>query len=288
MAVFRVEKSKDYTVMCNHHLRNRDLSLKAKGLLSQMLSLPENWDYTLRGLAAINMEKLDAIRTAVLELEQQGYIIRQQGRTANGKMAAIEYTIYEQPQPPASPRLENPNTAKPTLEKPCSDYPNTVKPNTENPTQLSIESNKILKKSNTDLSNIQSINPAASPPDGTDRIDARMVYEKIVKENLEYDILCDRYEREQLDEIVGLIIDTVCSTKRTIRVGGEDKPVAVVQSVFLKLDFSHIEYVIDRLKDNTTKIRNIRSYLITTLYNARFTMDSYYRAEVNHDLYGTD
>ena len=99
MAVFRVEKHKGYTVMSNHHLRNKELSLKAKGLLSQMLSLPEDWDYTLAGLSLINRESIDAIRTAVWELEKAGYITRRQGRDEKGKMTAIEYTIYEQHSP---------------------------------------------------------------------------------------------------------------------------------------------------------------------------------------------
>ena len=103
MSVFRIEKNKNYTVMSNHHLRDNELSLKAKGLLSQMLSLPENWDYTLAGLSRINKESVGAIRTAVWELEKAGYITRRQGRDSKGKMTAIEYTIYEQPQPMTSP-----------------------------------------------------------------------------------------------------------------------------------------------------------------------------------------
>ncbi|MGP1618731.1 helix-turn-helix domain-containing protein, partial [Peptostreptococcus stomatis] len=120
MAVFRVEKNKGYTVMSNHHLRNKELTLKAKGLLSQMLSLPENWDYTLAGLSHINKESIDAIRTAVLELEKEGYIERSQGRDEKGKMTAITYTIYEQPISPVldQPVLENPTSDKPILEKP--------------------------------------------------------------------------------------------------------------------------------------------------------------------------
>ena len=105
MAVFRVEKNSGYTVMSNHHLRNKELTLKAKGLLSQMLSLLENWDYTLVGLSHINKESIDAIRTAVLELEKAGYIKRSQGRDEKGKMTTITYTIYEQP---ISQVLENP------------------------------------------------------------------------------------------------------------------------------------------------------------------------------------
>lgn len=98
MAVFRIEKTKGYTIMSNHHLRNKELSLKAKGLLSQMLSLPDDWDYTLAGLSHINKESIDAIRTAIWELEREGYITRKQGRDEKGKMTAIEYTIFETPQ----------------------------------------------------------------------------------------------------------------------------------------------------------------------------------------------
>ena len=97
MAVFRVEKNKGYTVMSNHHLRNKELSLKAKGLLSQMLSLPEDWDYTLAGLSLINREKIDAIREAVRELENAGYIQRSRERDEKGCLRGTTYVIYEQP-----------------------------------------------------------------------------------------------------------------------------------------------------------------------------------------------
>ena len=151
MAVFRVERNTGYTVMSNHHLRNKELSLKAKGLLSQMLSLPEDWDYTLSGLSYINRESIDAIRTAVWELEKAGYITRRQGRDEKGKMTAIEYTIYEQPQPPEldCPVLENPTADNPILENPTTDNPTS-----ENPTQLNkdIQRTNLPKKekSNTD------------------------------------------------------------------------------------------------------------------------------------------
>ena len=105
MAVFRVEKNRGYTVMSNHHLRNKDLSLKAKGLLS----LPEDWDFTLKGLSLINREQIDAIRAAVKELEQAGYIVRSRELDSQGRLRRADYIIYEQPQPvPDSPTLENP------------------------------------------------------------------------------------------------------------------------------------------------------------------------------------
>ena len=145
MAVFRVERNTGYTVMSNHHLRNKELTLKAKGLLSQMLSLPEDWDYTLAGLSHINREKIDAIREAVKELEKAGYIVRSRERDEKGRLRGADYVIYEQPQPkepeaatssekpPTSdlPTLENPTLENPTLEKPTQE-----KPTLENPTQL--------------------------------------------------------------------------------------------------------------------------------------------------------
>jgi hypothetical protein len=138
MAVFRVEKTQNYTVMSNHHLRNQTLTLKAKGLLSQMLSLPDEWDFTLSGLAAINRESVDAIRTAVWELERAGYIVRWQNRDARGKMTATEYVIYEQPQE-AVPEPESPLLDFPISENPTTDNPIAGKPTSENPMQLSKE-----------------------------------------------------------------------------------------------------------------------------------------------------
>ena len=126
MAVFRVEKNSGYTVMSNHHLRNRALSLKAKGLLSQMLSLPEDWDYTLQGLARINRESIDAIRQAIRELEQAGYIQRSRERDEKGRLRGADYVIFELPQPiPASvsPTLENPMLENPTQENPTLENP---------------------------------------------------------------------------------------------------------------------------------------------------------------------
>ena len=296
MAVFRVEKNTGYTVMSNHHLRNKELSLKAKGLLSQMLSLPEDWDYTLAGLSYINRESIDAIRTAVWELEKAGYITRRQGRDEKGKMTAIEYTIYEQPQPPA---LENPTADKPILENPIPDNPTL-----ENPTQLNKELLKTnlpkKEKLNTDISSTHSIpfrslNPspledAAQPPERKrkEATDAYRVYEEIIKDNIEYEhfIKHTDFEKERLDEIVSLILETVCTSRKTIRIAGDDYPAELVKAKFMKLNSSHIEFVFACMSENTTKIRNIKQYLKAVLFNAPNTIDSYYTALVNHDMYG--
>ena len=305
MAIFRVERNKGYTVMSNHHLRNKELSLKAKGLLSQMLSLPEDWDYTLAGLSLINRESIDAIRTAVWELEKAGYITRRQGRDDKGKMTAIEYTIYEQPQPPAaaSPKLENPTLENPTTDKPILENPTPDKPTTENPTQLNKDIQKTdlpkKEKSNTDLSStdsipIHSLNPlpydgeAATPPERKrkEATDAYSVYEEIIKDNIEYDhfVRYGQVDKDRLDEIVSIILETVCSKRKTIRIAGDDYPAELVKAKFMKLNSSHIEFVFDCMKENTTKIRNIKQYLKAVLFNAPNTIDSYYTALVAHDI----
>ena len=137
MAVFRVEKNSGYTVMSNHHLRNRALSLKAKGLLSQMLSLPEDWDYTLQGLARINRESIDAIRQAIRELEQAGYIQRSRERDEKGRLRGADYVIFELPQPvPAS--------VSPTLENPTLENPTQENPTLENPMQLNKDKSQLI------------------------------------------------------------------------------------------------------------------------------------------------
>ena len=217
MAVFRVERNKGYTVMSNHHLRNKELSLKAKGLLSQMLSLPEDWDYTLAGLSFINREKIDAIREAVKELERAGYIVRSRERDEKGRLRGTDYVIFEQPQtPPVSdlPTLENPTLDNPTLEKPTQE-----KPTLENPMQLNKDIQKTdlpkKEKSNTDLSStdsipIHSLNPlpydgeAATPPERKrkEATDAYSVYEEIIKDNIEYDhfVRYGQVDKDRLDE----------------------------------------------------------------------------------------
>ena len=304
MAVFRVERNTGYTVMSNHHLRNKELSLKAKGLLSQMLSLPEDWDYTLAGLSYINRESIDAIRTAIWELEKAGYITRRQGRDEKGKMTAIEYTIYEQPQPPQleNPILENPILENPTPGKPILENPIPGNPTSENPMQLNkdIQRTDLPKKEkrNTDLSSthsipIHSLNPlpygdtAAAPErKRTERNDAYRMYEEIIKDNISYDILLqdNHLEADRINEIVDLILETVCTKRSTIRVAGDDYPAELVKSKFMKLDSEHIRFVLDCMRENTTKIRNIKQYLKAALFNAPSTIGNYYTSLVSHDM----
>ena len=278
MAVFRIEKTRDYTVMSNYHLRDRSLSLKAKGLLSLMLSLPEDWDYTMKGLARICKDGIDSISGGIRELETHGYLVRARVRNENGQLGSIEYTILEQPKEPAQ-------TPAPIREKPIRENPIQVKPMLdapiqENPTQLN------TKEQNKELSITQGSSPIPSSPPtprgksriGRDRMRERESYREIILENIDYDILTqdEKLDRERLDELVELMVDTVCSNREMIRVAGDDYPAEVVKSRFLKIDSSHIEYALERMRENTTYVRNIKKYLLAALYNAPVTMDSYY------------
>ena len=313
MAVFRVERNTGYTVMSNHHLRNKELSLKAKGLLSQMLSLPEDWDYTLAGLSYINREKIDAIREAVRELERAGYIKRSRERDSKGRLRGADYVIYEQPQPsdegaaPADrqpPISEMPTLELPTLENPTLDNPMLEKPTLENPTQLNkdIQRTDLPKKekSNTDLSSTHSIpilspNPspcreAATPPErkGTEAAaqSAVDIYREIIKDNIDYHILKQdmKFDSDRLDEIVDLMLETICTARKRVRIAGDDYPAELVKSKFMKLDGEHIRFVLDCMRENTTKIRNIKQYLKAALFNAPSTIGNYYTSLVAHDM----
>ena len=294
MAVFRVERNAGYTVMSNHHLRNKDLTLKAKGLLSQMLSLPEDWDFTLAGLSYINREKIDAIREAIRELERAGYIVRSRERDEKGRLRGADYVIYEQPQQPTSdiPTLENPTLDKPTLEKPTLENPTQINKDILN-TNLPKKDKSITDLSNTDSIPILSPNPSPLTAEPTERKgkeaatqSAVEIYREIIKDNIDYDILLhdNRFDADRIDEIVDLILETVCTARKTLRIAGDDFPAELVKSKFLRLNSSHIEFVLDCMKQNTTKVRNIKQYLRAVLFNAPSTIDNYYTALVAHDM----
>lgn len=274
MAVFRVEKTKDYTVMSNHHLRNTALSLKAKGLMSLMLSLPEDWDYTLKGLACICKDGVDSISGAIKELERHGYLSRKRLRLPNGRLGDIEYTIHEQPENPVTepnrpkrenPKQVNPNQVNPVLETPILATPIQAEPVLAKPTQL-----------NTNQSNTEEIK------DKIDKIGVR-AYRELIENNIEYNILVEHYGAERLDAVVDLMLEAVVSQSPYCVIAGGEFPRELVRARILKLNSAHIEYVFDCLDGTTSKVGNIKAYVLATLFNAPATIDEYYRAEVNHD-----
>lgn len=289
MAVFRVEKNRNYTVMSNYHLRDTHLSLKAVGLLSKMLSLTDEWNYTTRGLASICKEGVDAIGATLRELEACNYLVRTQLRDSKGRISDTEYVIYEQPHTPL------PNTPSPDTEKPYLDKPDTDEPYPKKPAQLNIDIRNpdVPKK---ELSITEPSNPYQSNPPTAAYIPRRSGYDgmgydevkETVKENIEYDCLISnpRQNRERLDEVVDLITETLCSRKQYIVVAGDEYPAELVKQKLLKINSMHIDYVFDCLNQNTTYVHNIKKYMLAALFNAPSTIDSYYSALVNHDQYG--
>lgn len=277
MAVFRVEHTRDFTVMSNHHLRDVNLSLKAKGLLSMMLSLPENWNYSVRGLAAICREGADAVNSALRELMAAGYVVRRMLREPSGRIYDTEYTIYEQPPQipdPALPHLENPDPALPDSEPPAE-----LKTEQSNTDEI-----------NTDLWSIDSLPFGAEPPEPEEwEWTAANQLENMrrqILDDVEYDCLCRQFptRREILDELVELVVETVCARRKTTRIAGSVFPHQTVRSRFLQLNRFHLEFVMDCLEKNTTAVRNMKQYLLTALFNAPTTMESYYAARVAHDF----
>lgn len=319
--VFRVQKNANYTTMSNYHLKDRRLSYKAKGLLSVILSLPDEWDYSLKGLSYISNDGIDSVRSTVNELEKFGYISRgAQTRDERGRMSAGEYFVYENPEQnphfksekengsvePNSTALENPTRSNPkentALENPTRsnftastalDFPTTENPMTENPTTGTILNNKILN-------NQVLINQSIQTQDRIDRIEKRgekvssfsalkekdrEEYREIIHENIGYkDNYSDDPDKKRVNEFVELMLDVICSGNKTVRVNGAEIPREIVKSRFLEITSIHINYVLDALERSAPDIRNIRAYLITALYNAPVTQDNYYSAWVQNDF----
>ena len=280
MAVFRVEKTKDFTVMSNHHLRNTELSLKAKGLLSLMLSLPEDWDYTTKGLAHICRDGVDSITTALKELERHGYLTRQRLRNENGQLGDIEYTIHEKPvtgvKQGVSPKRENPRQVNPRQAK-----PEQAEPEQENPAQLNTNrSNTNSEKTYTP--NTQGENPYPSIHLKERQEDVVAIRDS-VRSQIGYSCLVTPYNRDRMDEIVELMVEILCTGRETITISGAEYPAELVRERMRKINSMHIEYIFGCLEQNASRVRNIKKYLLTTLFNAPATMGNYYDAQVRYD-----
>ena len=309
MAVFRIEKNKNYTVMANYHLRDISLSLKAKGLLSLMLSLPEGWDYTTKGLACICKDGVDSICSTVKELEKAGYVQRRRLRNELGHLTEIEYTILEKPVRPSSseesalpdsswkagtqPKREKPVLGYPVLDNPEQAFPEQAipeqeEPEQENPAQLNIQES-ITEKSITDLSSKDSFFPSGALLENRQAplTDGRTERERI-REQIEYEIMRDRYSREQIDELVEIMLEVSMNRSPTIRIGRDSEyATAYVQDRFSRITSMHIERVCDGIRDNHTQVRNTKAYLLAALFNAVSTLDSYYTMQANSDFGGS-
>ena len=289
MAVFRIERTRDYTVMSNHHLKDTALSLKAKGLLSMMLSLPDEWNYTTRGLAAICKEGVDAIGGALRELEKAGYIVRRQLRGPGGRISDTEYTIYEKPRPAAEeppeepgPDTPAPDTGAPDTENPYLVEPDMGKPSTEKPAELNTKRSS-KNQSITHQSNTHSFVLSVPPAEG--QTDVQEKREEI-REQIEYDLICTPVNRTQVDEFVEIMLEVAMTRSPTIKIGRDaEYPTAFVQQRFEQITSSHIEKVLDGISENTTRVWNTKAYLLAALFNAPSSTDNHYTKLVNHDFH---
>ena len=242
MAVYRVERTRDYTVMSNYHLKDTTLSLKAKGLLSMFLSFPDDWNYSTRGLAAICKEGVEAIGNTIKELEKAGYIVRRKLRGSNGRITDTEYVIYEHPQEPpapdadgpdttspgtdvpdtAQPDTENPDMVKPDMVDPDAADPDMGAPHTENPAQLN-KYQSITQKSNTQRSNIHSFPPPAPSPQPPARPVEGMkeIFEKRadIQAQIDYELIVTPSNQAQVDEFVEIMLEVALTRTPTMKIG---------------------------------------------------------------------
>lgn len=269
MGVFRIEKTGNYTVMSNYHFKDKSISLKAKGLLSQMLSLPDDWDYTLKGLASINKEGKDAIRSAIKELENAGYVYRRQRYDAKGQFSHNEYFVFEYPD-----KIQK-HIIPPLSENPSSENPTTDIPSTENPTQLNTYKQN-TNQQNTNQQNTYSIN--SSSINYAQMIEERRRWKELIEEKLEYELLKNQRGMELLDVAINTMLSAICSQNNTIKIKGVEYSHELVKRRLLSLDETHIAYALDVYDDNKESVRNIGAYLLPLLFEAPEEMDAYYTA----------
>ena len=276
MAVFRIEKNRNYTVMSNYHLRDQSISCKACGLLSKMLALPDDWDYTTRGLAAICKDGLDSIRSALKELEGAGYLERRQLRDDHGRMADVEYIIYE------TPLRSEPRTDLPYTENPNTVFPDSDKPDSEKPTQFKTNI-PITKESKTKKTNTDSIPPHSPPPLLV--ADGQKERERI-HEQIEYDYLVTPSNQDQVDELVEIMLEVSLNRSPIIHIGRDaEYPTNYVRERMRQITSEHIRKVIDGINETHNEVHNTKAYLLASLFNVPATMDNYYTMRVNHDQY---
>lgn len=302
MAIFRVKKTRDFTIMSNHHLRDKKLSLKAKGLLSLILSLPEDWDYTLKGLSYICKEGIDAVRMAVKELEDAGYIERRRFRNEKGQLKSIEYIIHEIPETeqedtPEEPKSENsmqePDFCEPILENQIEEAPTSEIPMLGKATQLNTNIQN-TKEINTDVIKYPSINlspennlKAMSNAELEERwIDRYNQNIEFVKNNIEYEGLCTIHDKATLDNIVSIMAEVLTVDRHSYTIEGCEYPAVLIKKRFSEVDYAVMDAFLMQFENKTEKIRNIKSYLITSMYNAPSTASAQIHNTVIHDIYG--
>lgn len=295
--VFRVFKTEKFSIISNYHLFDKRLTHKATNLLTTMLALSPVWDYTLEGLASLKKDGIDGVRSGIRELEKLGYLTRRQLRNEKGQLAHNEYLVYETPELNPNfakseencqnlPSLENPMTDKKSQNPPSLENPSTVNPSTENPTQLNTNllNTKYINSINQSSinNNINNNTYRCAEMDTIDRIDRKEIKAKLKKQlNYEKLIIEKEADKKQINSIINILADAISSHSQRIRIAGEIKPLEEVIQRFEQLTDKHIVYVLECLSKNADKPRNIRAYLLTSLFNAPSTIDCYYARDAD-------
>ena len=296
MKKYITKKEKGFVQISNSILSDPNISLKAKTVLAIMLSLPDNWDFSIEGISSKCKESKDCIAKAVNELIEAGYVIRTKTRGADGRITKWEYEVFEEPcktieQSNEEPCGELPDTALSHQEIAEEDYPEQDFPELDNPSVETKDTyNTIInkKENNNILYNNTQSNPI--PSKRKLRFDMSEIELKryAVEENIDYDILIERFpnRKAMIDEIVDLMVEVLCSKRETMTIASDTHPIEQVKERFESINSGHIEYILECLDKTTTDIRNIKQYLLSVIFNAPQTMDNYYTAAVNYDLYG--
>lgn len=311
--IVRVIKNTNFTIMSNKHLKDNKLSLKAKGLLSLVLSLPDDWDYTIKGLLQFARDGNDSFASAFKELELHGYLVRERKRNERGQVKGNNYTFFENPEENVSfceklknsenthfsPKRENPVQGNPVQEKPVQENPVQLNTNILNTNKLNkyIYNNQSYQSkdnidSKVDLEKNDKIDGLIQETEKQFlKRDSREDVETLIKDNIDYDFYEDFFEDKpdntadrsdnstfaanigEIDMLVGIIVNTICSNAKAIRIGKQLISHSVVESRFKKIQMKHIEYVLKCLMLSTKDIKNPTAYITTALYNATFTCD---------------
>ena len=300
--VFRVEKIENYTTISNYHLQDKNLSNKAKGLLTIMLSLPPNWDMTLKGLVSLSSDGIDAIRTTITELEKNGYLSRTRGRSELGQLQCTEYTIYEQPMRKPEPKTEptSEDIQPPSGQIGKSDVVQIGKSDVDQmgfpylgKTYLgkSDPINNLTNKDTYGINNYPSHQYHSKPKENKDKIDEkkraaellkeRKDYEQLIKDNISYDLLLEEYADDEdfsdfINLAVDVMLDAVTTTKPTLRIRGQDYPAETVKSRLCKITDKELLYVWTSLENTDHKISNMQGYLLSAIYHSLYGAEVYF------------
>lgn len=323
--VVKVIKNSNYTVMSNIHLQDQNISLKAKGLLSIVLSLPDNWDYTIAGLLHFAKDGRDSFRNTLQELEHNGYLVRERVRNESGQLKSNSYTFYEKPQTENVQIVENPQSKKSTVKSEHIEKSNVIdnvqkgaeksniksapfvyfehskshiSENTEQTVQKPVTEKPTLEKptlvmptlenptqQNTNIQNTKYNNYLSSSSNHQN-------LEEELKKKISYSDLVQDHG-ESAEEIVNILLDAYSLDGTLVRINGKKVAADKLRSNLDKLDYDRVGYVLDCIAVTKSAIKNRRAYILTALYNAdiNYLQNSKYRDksnELNKSSYDLD